>query len=257
MKILFTIALTIFLCSEVFGTAQSSDIIIYKGKEYSLYSNPMEIYFEKYPNKRPKPKIISSALWRGYVATFEIKDNQLFLKNIEIEKLFGGWKCVRKKVFPRKKSVKVDWLTGTLVIPYGEMVGYVHMGYASTYERYILLEIDKGDLKSEKQLEYEEYVEFREKQFQAFKKTEEYERIKAELKEENDEISDEEIDPFLRIYITDYMLNDNKSENECSENSWSIIPFICFSFVLFTILSVFITKKFMRKKTKIYNDKKQ
>ncbi len=98
---------------------------------------------------------MSTALWRGYVATFEVKDNQLFLKDIEIqyhdttskESYPYKWRSVINEVFPNNEKIKIDWLTGLLVIPHGKLVNYVHMGYGSTYKNYILLEIDKGDLK--------------------------------------------------------------------------------------------------------------
>lgn len=170
MKLLLTIVLCLFTGAAAFATAQYPDKIIYNGKEYRLHSNPLESYFEKNPGKRPSGGLQSSALWRGYVATFEIRDNQLYVKDIEIEirdtttKEFKAiWKSVLKEVFPDQKNIKVDWLTGLLVIPYGKLVNYVHMGYGSTYENYILLEIDKGDLKKEMKFGYKEYEKFKEK----------------------------------------------------------------------------------------------
>ena len=215
MKTLLTIVLTLFLGINVFATAQYPDKIIYNGKEYNLHSNPLESYFEKYPDKRPESNIMSSALWRGYIATFEVKDNQLFLKDIKIqysdtiskESNTYKWRSVIKEIFPDSKNVKIDWLTGLLVIPHGELVNYVHMGYGSTYENYILLEIDKGDLKKEKHFKYEEYERFRERQFQAFKQTEEYKKIKADLqKEKSLDVydSDEFIDSFLKRFVIEY-----------------------------------------------------
>ena len=213
MRTLLTIALTIFLSTTVFGTSQTPDKIIYKGKEYMLYTNPLESYFEKYPDKRPEGDIMSTSLWRGYVATFEIIDNQLFIKYINIEistKDEKGndkysWKSVLNEVFPNQELVKIDWMTGLLVLPYGKIVNYVHMGYASTYENYILLEIDKGNLKTEKSFDYEKYEEFKEKQFQAFKKTEEYEKMKADIKKDDEyNWSDKEIDSFLQIFVIEY-----------------------------------------------------
>lgn len=177
-------------------TAQYPDRIIYKGKECDLHSNPLESYFDKYPDKRPQSETDSNALWRGYIATFEIKDNQLYIRDIKIEiisngsvlkllkwlwKLLknrqfylpinnfrtlpknkrknyqSGWKSVIDEVFPNQELIKVDWETDTLVLPSGELVNYVHMGYASTYEYYTLLEIENGDLKSEKHIRHEEF----------------------------------------------------------------------------------------------------
>ena len=195
---------------KVFSTAQYPDKIIYKGKEYSLHSNPLENYFEKYPDKRPKGEIMSTALWRGYVATFEVKNGQLFLKDIEIEvpdttsknSYDTTWESVLSEVFPNQKNIKIDWLTGLLVIPHGKIVNYVHMGYGSTYEKYILLEFNKGDLKKEKRFKYKEYEKFKERQFQAFKKTEEYKKLKNDLRK--DDNTDEFVDSFLKNFVIRY-----------------------------------------------------
>lgn len=107
-----------------------------------------------------------------------------------------------QEVFPDQKSFKVDWVNGLLVIPHGKMVNYVHMGYGSTYEKYILLEIDQGKLKREKKFDYKSYETFRAQQFLAFKQTEEYRSVKAEL--QKDGSSDEYVDDFLKTYIIHY-----------------------------------------------------
>lgn len=210
MKTILTIILTVFIGLNLFATAQYPDKLIYNGKEYSLNSNPLESYFEKNPDKRPKGGVMSTALWRGYVATFEIRDSLLYVKDIQIQywdtidkkKHNTKWKSVLNEVFPEQKEIKVDWLTGIIVLPYGDLVNYVHMGYGSTYENYILLEIDSGNLKKEKHLKYKEYEAFKERQFQEFKKTEEYKKIKADIQKDGD--SDEFIDSFLRSYETNY-----------------------------------------------------
>ncbi|MEL6191883.1 MAG: hypothetical protein AAFR66_07525, partial [Bacteroidota bacterium] len=93
-------------------------------------------------------------------------------------------------------------LSGLLVIPNGELVNYVHMGYASTYSNYILLELDKGNLTDEKIFGYKEYEKFKAQQFDAFKLTEDYQKIREELLAEGS--SENEIDDFLRIYIISY-----------------------------------------------------
>jgi len=40
--------------------------------------------------------------------------------------------------------VHASWFTGDLKIPKGKMISYVHMGYMSTYEKEIILEIENG-----------------------------------------------------------------------------------------------------------------
>jgi len=77
------------------------------------------------------------------------------------------------------------------------------MGYASTYENYILLEIDKGNLVQEQSMNSKEYEKFKDKQFKAFQKTDEYKKLKEDLKK-NGGGTDEFLDSFIRIYVTDY-----------------------------------------------------
>ena len=204
--------LIILLCTslQVNATAQYPDMIFYNGKEYFLHNNPLESYFEKYPNKKPQSGMISSALWRGYIATFEIKNNQLLLKDIEIqvydtsnEKEYKLTQVsVINKVFPNNEIVKIDWMTGLLVLPYGKIVNYVHMGYASTYENYILLEINKGNLIQARDFTGKQYEKFKEKQFQVFKKTDEYKQLKYDMKKEGS--TDDSIESFLKTYVIDY-----------------------------------------------------
>ena len=214
MKPKFALILIIVLLSAVnlCATAQYPDKIIYNGKEYSLHSNPMQEYFKNFPDKKPKSGIISSALWRGYIATFEVADNSLFLKDVEImvskdskdKKSFETeWKSVLSEVVSDNKKLKIDWFTGLLVLPFGKVVNYVHMGYGSTYENYILLEIDKGDFKRSKEYDHREYEKFKERQFQAFKKTEEYKKLIADMKKEGD-YDEKFTDSFLRSFITNY-----------------------------------------------------
>ena len=152
-------------------TAQNPDKIIYKGQEYAMHTNPMEDYFNEYPDKQPQSDIQCTGLWRGYIATCVIENDQLFLKNISImipgehERWRYTWKNVMDEVFPSQELVKLDWYTGALVLPLGEIIKHVHMGYLSTYEHYTLLEIKDGNLINEKHLGHEEYEAFREKQY--------------------------------------------------------------------------------------------
>ena len=204
-----TVLIFSFAVSSAFATAQYPDRIIFEGKEYSLHTNPMELYFSRHPDMKPTGGVLSTALWRGYVATFEVKGKNLVLKDIEIEaytetgngKRDITWKSVKDTLVPTGEALQVDWFTGILVLPYGKLVNYVHMGYASTYSNYILLEIESGKLTGEKKLDARQYEDFKEKQFQAFKKTEEYSRLVSSMKKGS---SEELINSFLRDFVVDY-----------------------------------------------------
>lgn len=193
---------------QSYGTAQIPDKIIYKGRTYKLHSNPLDKYFERYPEKKPKRGIISTALWRGYVATFEVKREEVYLKDVKIEirnkdseKQFDTkWISVKDQIIPQGTGIKIDWLNEILILPYGKMVNYVHLGYGSTYSKYILLEVENGTVNRIKKINHEGFVEFKHRQFQEFKKSEKYIEIVEQMKKEQD-YDDEFIEAFLKNYI--------------------------------------------------------
>jgi hypothetical protein len=195
------------LTIEVNATAQQPDIIIYKGKKYSLQTNPLEEFFKKYPDKRPKTNIISTANWRGYVATFELVDSILFLLDIQIE--IDTDKGLKKKsviseVFPGKTTVELDWFNGILTLPYGELLNYVHMGYGSTFEYYFLLEVRQGKMTKIKDFKCEDYLKFKDKQFELFKQTDQYKQTLTVLKEKF-KSTDDQLETFMKFHSADYV----------------------------------------------------
>jgi hypothetical protein len=191
------------------ATAQQPDILIYKGKKYSLFTNPLEGYFRKYPDKKPKTSIISTGNWRGYVATFEIIDSTLFLRDIKIEDDDGknGFRTrsAMDEVFPGQKVVALKWFNGLLTLPSGQMLKYVHMGYSSDYENYTILEIRLGNLTKAKDFKHEDYVKFKGKQFELFKQTDDYKKTVSILKEKLKSSDDEQLESFMKINGTEYM----------------------------------------------------
>jgi len=201
----------IFLIGNAYSTAQYPDRIIFQDKEYDLHSNPLEAYFEKYPDKRPKGGIMSTALWRGYVATFIVTDNELYLEDIKIEipnkneqdAYQTKWKSVINEFNTNTNKLKIDWQTGILVIPYGKLKNYVHMGYASTYSKYILLEIKYGEIQKRKKLKYKQYVKFKAKQFERFKTTAKYKEVFDDLKSQMG-YEDKFIEEFLKDFVIEY-----------------------------------------------------
>lgn len=211
-SLIVTVLMSAVAISTVSATAQYPDNIIYEGKEYKLHTNSMEPYFAKHPDKRPASEISSSALWRGYTATFELKSKVLMLKDIrimyadkkkeELEDYSMSWKSVKDKLIPKGKELKIDWFSGILVLPHGEMVDNVHMGYGSTFSHYILLEITQGKLTGKRAYDHTQYSQFRTKQYNAYKKTEEYAKHATRLKKEG--WTQKAIDSFLSGYIVKY-----------------------------------------------------
>ena len=204
-KCIFCLLFLFIISVSTYATAQYPDKIIYNGIEYDLFVNPLEAYLSVNPDKRPRSNLVSTALWRGYVATFEIVNNELYLKDIKIvistgDTLITEWVSVLLEFLDGQPNLKIDWFSGLLVMPYGRLINYVHMGYGSTYENYILLEIENGNFIRENRMHYLEYVQYRERQYQAFKETQEYLNL---LREIGKEISDD-LDYFIKIYESDY-----------------------------------------------------
>jgi hypothetical protein len=129
---------------------QLPDKIILDGVEMALYSNPLEQYW----TVRKKPDfLITPECRRGYVATWEIRDEELFLKDItgllkpSIMRLrFRLTPCTLKRLFrnSKRKPVKAMWFTGRLRIPDGKMTRFDDHDYDSRFERDIIITIDKG-----------------------------------------------------------------------------------------------------------------
>ncbi|NNF00901.1 MAG: hypothetical protein HKN25_17935 [Pyrinomonadaceae bacterium] len=211
-KAILSLVLFLFITLDIFATAQIPDKIIYKGSTHKLHSNPMEEYFKRFPNKRPQGNLHFSALSRGYVATFEFVDNILVLRNIEImvrgdvSKAPKGfsWKSLISNFQTPEKPLKINWLTGLLEIPRGKIVTYFHMGYESTYENYTLLEVSKGVLKRAKDFDNKAYSAFKRRQFESFKKTEDYKNLVVDLKTKQG-LSNKSIESFLKRFIISYV----------------------------------------------------
>ena len=77
--------------------------------------------------------IFSTACWRGYLGTWEIKDGTFYLNDI-----IGRY----KKSTPDR--LLADWFTGVLRIPRGKMLQGVNMGFASVYEKELHIKIENG-----------------------------------------------------------------------------------------------------------------
>ncbi len=146
--------------------AQLPDKILVDGEQWDLYSNPLEQYwmrqYKKRPNFLPLPKC-----QRGYVANWEIKDNQFFLKSIdgnyEKNSLFFGPEQTRftlNDLIPKSnnKPVLARWFSGKLRIPKGKMTLYEHQGYGSRFEKETIITIDKGNLTKMVTIDYTKSV---------------------------------------------------------------------------------------------------
>ncbi len=75
----------------------------------------------------------STACWREYRATWEIRDGWLYLVAIT-----GRWRIVGPL------PLVADWFTGVLRVPRGRELLYVHMGFGSVFEEELHIMIEHG-----------------------------------------------------------------------------------------------------------------
>ncbi len=77
---------------------------------------------------------------------WEIAEGRLYLIKLTAQ-LTDGTAFGLNDLFPgRSKRIFADWFSGTVRLPQGEALHYVHMGYESIYEQDRLLTFEKGVL---------------------------------------------------------------------------------------------------------------
>lgn len=127
-------------------TAQIAESLIYEGRAVSMCSTPLGDYFAfggKQPNFDTRR---CTALWRGYIGSWEILDGRLYIIGLQGESEDGS-QVTLTDVFPDfPERAFAHWYSGTLRIPQGRQIEYVHMGFGSTFEADLFIEIERGVL---------------------------------------------------------------------------------------------------------------
>ena len=125
-------------------TAQMHEIIFYEGEEYGMATEPLEPYLESLKDK-PLIEPTSTACWRGYLGTWEVRGKKLYLIGLEVST--GGLEEEGMDyIFQGKKEIFAGWFSGRIIIPHGKLLKYVHMGYESIYEKELYLDFENGIL---------------------------------------------------------------------------------------------------------------
>lgn len=128
MKPIATAILLSSLASAVFATQQVPEVLVYNGTTNDMYSTPLESFFSAEKPKVFLEKPSSTACWRGYVGTWKIEDDQLYLVALQEGDPRTG-AIPLDKVSPKWVSpVKAMWFTGTIQIGKGGGRGKVLTG---------------------------------------------------------------------------------------------------------------------------------
>ena len=207
------VCLAMAISPAVKATAQASDRMIVEGQEFALNTNPLETQLEQKQWKPPEDAVRSSANWRGYIATWEIKDDKLFLKDATIEVSDSKdedeylLKSITAELFPGASEVFADWYTGALIVPDGEMTDYVHMGYGSSFDHYQVFRVQAGKVVEHLSMTGVEFEAYKEKKFAAFRKTDTYAKAYADFRKQAPGLSEAHAEDFIKSYFAEAYLS--------------------------------------------------
>lgn len=195
------------------ATAQASDLLIVEGVELALNTNPLETQLEQKQWKPPEEALISSANWRGYIATWEVKEDKLFLREVTIlvrdpknEREYVR-KPITSDLYPGASEVFAEWYTGALIVPDGKMIRYVHMGYGSSYDHYQIFRVHAGEVVEHLSMTGAEFEAYKENKFVAFRKTEAYKKAYADFRTEAADMDEAYTIDFIKAYFAEKYLS--------------------------------------------------
>jgi hypothetical protein len=125
-------------------TAQIHERLIFDGLETSMaFCPPLPVGHPRLIELEPGEArhdasdsiLFSTACWRGYQGTWEIKDGKFYLVGLRGRFRLQG-----------EEPLLADWFSGVLRIPRGELLQYVHMGFGSVYEEEVHVKIERGQV---------------------------------------------------------------------------------------------------------------
>ena len=133
-------------------TAQAHELLIIEGTETSMAFCPpipddhpdiQKLSRDDARQQEDMPFLVfSTACWRRYIGTWELKDGKFYLNDIK-----GIYKLTTDQ------PIFADWVTAVLRIPDGELLQYVHMGFGSVYEFENHIKIENGIVVEERRID--------------------------------------------------------------------------------------------------------
>ncbi len=144
------LALLLLISHGAWATAQIPEVIEVDGKNEMLFTEPFSIYLANHRTEFQKLERLvrdtCTGSWRGYQGHWHIKDEKLYLESLFANPCSDTPDPIPLTTFfPGSEGpVHAEWFTGKLIVPLGKRLQYVHMGYQSKYERYLVIEVERG-----------------------------------------------------------------------------------------------------------------
>lgn len=156
-KFLILLIFALSFSVRAYSTAQQSECIFIDGKMYGLCTCPLEY------NKELKDEFVkqypltweSTALWRGYIGYWSIKENKLYLDSLQCNIKDIGHKTIipkDEKLFEsylKEGNVCASWFSRELRIVEGDRVE-VPDDCMAIYEHETFLTVEKGVVKNKR-----------------------------------------------------------------------------------------------------------
>lgn len=167
-KLHFIIFVIMLIPAKMLATAQFGENIFMNGKMYTMCSCPLEnneALVAALKKAYPIRKVSSTALWRGYVGYWSIKDGSLYLDSLKYRVDIDKMRTVipnKEGIFGKymdENGVKASWFSGELRVIEGKQIRYVHMGFGSSYEKETFITVKKGSIGETRQMENEQIYE--------------------------------------------------------------------------------------------------
>ena len=127
-------------------TIQAADILSYNGKKTTIATEPLKPYLETRSDVGFIYK--TTALVRGYIGRWEIKNNKLILVSL-LGFIENNKQVDLNYLFPNQTEVFASWYSGDIRIPEGKLLERINVGYASVFEKDRILSFEKGILINE------------------------------------------------------------------------------------------------------------
>ena len=129
-------------------TLQILDTVTYNGEDFCTYNEPFKKYNDTLDYKhRLRFYPPHTALWKGYVGRWSIKNDHLYLINF-IGHINDKGEVGLDYIFPKQKEVFAEWFTGSLIlVTADQLLNHYNVGNEFSQDE-IYLEFDKGILQS-------------------------------------------------------------------------------------------------------------
>jgi hypothetical protein len=138
--------------APVRASQQAPEAIIVGGRSQLLFSMPLNEYLQVPDNAKKFNTLatgmqVCSILQRRYAGVWELKDRKLYLNRLEIRDCQRSRQIALPDLFAGKQSpIWASWYSGKLYIPQGKSTGTIRGGYGLLFDRYLAIEIDKGQI---------------------------------------------------------------------------------------------------------------